>query len=255
MHSDGEGEEDREGDGDCDCDCDCDGDGDRDGGNPAGDAPVIEAPRSGKRVRYLATAADTGGEYARFEMWLAPPPASHGPMRHVHPEQDEVLEVLDGRLGVWHDGTTRHLGPGEHATVPAGDPHRFWNAGDGELHLLGEVRPALDTETFMFVTYGVASDYRATPSGMPLNPLRLAPILATYDDLLYLAVLPVWLQRLGIALLAPVGRRLGYRGEYPEYVPESRRRASDDCGGNGEGVAGSSDGDGDEAGSSDGDGN
>jgi mannose-6-phosphate isomerase-like protein (cupin superfamily) len=119
---------------------------------PAG--PVVAAPRSGKRVRYLETAADTDGEYARFEMWLAPPPASHGPMRHVHPKQDEYLAVREGRLGVWHAGDERELGAGESVTIPAGDPHRFWNAGDGELRLVGEVRPALDTEAFIFLQAG-----------------------------------------------------------------------------------------------------
>lgn len=57
--------------------------------------PVVEGPRSGKRVRYLEIADTTDGVYARFEMWLAPPTGSHGPMRHVHPEQDEYLEVRD----------------------------------------------------------------------------------------------------------------------------------------------------------------
>jgi mannose-6-phosphate isomerase-like protein (cupin superfamily) len=191
-----------------------------------GDAvgPVVQAPRSGKRVRYLETADTTEGEYARFEMWLAPPPDSHGPMRHVHPKQDEVLEVRDGVLGVWQDGTTETLTAGERVTIPAGQPHRFWNAGDDELHVVGEVRPALDTERFMYVTYGLAADCAATPSGMVLNPLRLAPILDEFDDLLYLAALPLWLQQFGVRVLAPLGRLLGYTAEYPEYVPESRRR-------------------------------
>ncbi|MFC7136635.1 cupin domain-containing protein [Halobaculum litoreum] len=187
--------------------------------------PTVEAPRSGKRVRYLDTADRTDGEAARFEMWLAPPPESAGPMRHVHPEQDEDLEVVAGTLGVWHEGTTRTLGPGESVTIPAGDAHRFWNAGDDELHLIGEVRPALDTEAFMYVTYGLAGDHLATASGMPLNPLLLAPVLAEYDDLLYLAVVPVWLQKLAIRLVAPAGRALGYGASYPEYVPAARREA------------------------------
>ena len=184
--------------------------------------PIVAAPRSGKRVRYLETAADTGGDAARFEMWLDAPPDSHGPMRHVHPEQDETLEVVDGTLGLWHDGTATELGEGERATVPAGEPHRFWNAGDDELHVVGEVRPGLSTEEFMYVTYGMGADYAATPSGMPLNLLRLAPVLREYDDLLYLAHVPVWLQQLGIRLLAPLGRLFGYGAEYPEYVPEER---------------------------------
>ncbi|WP_313691423.1 cupin domain-containing protein [Halorarum halobium] len=184
--------------------------------------PVVEAPRSGKRVRYLETAEDTDGAAARFEMWLAPPPDSHGPMRHVHPEQDEILEVRDGSLGVWHDGRTLELSPGERVTIPAGDPHRFWNAGEGELHLVGEVRPGRSTEAFMYVTYGMGGDYATTPSGMPLNPLRLAPVLERYDDLLYLALVPIWLQKFGIRLLAPLGRLFGFSGEYPEYVPPGR---------------------------------
>ena len=189
--------------------------------------PDVECPRSGKRVRYLETAEDTGGDYARFEMRLAPPPDSHGPMLHVHPEQDEYLEVRDGALGVRYDGRTRRLSAGESVTVPAGDPHRFWNAGDGELRIVGEVRPALATERFMYVTYGIVGDCPSTPSGMPLNPFRLAPILDRYDDLLYLARLPVRLQRFAVRALAPVGRALGYTAEYPEYVPEER---TDDSG-------------------------
>jgi mannose-6-phosphate isomerase-like protein (cupin superfamily) len=143
-----------------------------------GDAnAVVEAPRSRKRVRYLESAADTDGEYANFEMWLAPAPHSHGPMRHVNPEQDETLEVRAGTLGSWHDGTSTELRPGESVEIPAADPHRFWNAGPEELHVVGEVRPALDTETFMYVTYGLAGDHAATASGMPPNLLRLAPVL------------------------------------------------------------------------------
>ncbi|GAB3410347.1 hypothetical protein GCM10027435_00870 [Haloparvum alkalitolerans] len=185
--------------------------------------PLIEAPRSGKRVRYLETPDATGEDAATFEMWLAPPPESHGPMRHVHPEQDETLEVRTGRLGVWHDGETRRLSPGERATIPAGDPHRFWNAGEGELHMVGSVAPALATEPFMYVTYGLAADHPATPSGMPLNPLRLAPVLETYDDLLYLARAPVPIQKRAIRATARIGRLAGYPTDYPEYIPPSRR--------------------------------
>ena len=182
-------------------------------GVPAADAPgVIDCPPSGKRVRALERAADTGGDYFRFEMWLASPPGSHGPMLHVHPEQEETLEVLSGRLGVVVDGRRETRGPGESVAIPAGVPHRFWNDGDDVLHLAGEVRPALRTEAFMRVTYGVASDGHSTPSGMPVNPLRLAPIVERYDDMLYLAALPVWGTAAGGSPAGPArpsGRLLG----------------------------------------------
>jgi hypothetical protein len=139
-------------------------------------------------------------------------------MRHVHPAQDEFLEVVSGRMGVSHGGERRECGPGEAVTVPAGDVHRFWNAGDAELHLRGAVDPGLRTETFMWITYGLARDGApVTPSGMLLNPLRLAVLLAEFDDMLSLGALPVWLQRLGVAVLAPLGRLAGYDNEYPQF--------------------------------------
>jgi hypothetical protein len=75
----------------------------------------------------------------------------------------------------------------------------------------------------MYTTYGIARDHPATPSGMPLNPLRLAPVLERYDNLLYLAGIPSQVQKAAIRAAAPIGRRLGYRAAYPEYVPEPRR--------------------------------
>jgi mannose-6-phosphate isomerase-like protein (cupin superfamily) len=186
--------------------------------------PTIRAPQSGKRVRYLETADDTDGEYARFEMWLDGASQSHGPMKHVHPEQDEALAVRDGVLGVWHDSETHRLSAGESHTIPAGDPHQFWNAGDDEVRVVGEVRPALQTEAFMYITYGLNGDVPVTPSGMPINPLRLAPVIDEFDNLLYLSMIPIWIQKIGVQAVAPFGRLLGYDSDYPEYIPDERTR-------------------------------
>lgn len=179
---------------------------------------VVTSPPAGKTVRFLERPADPDRDPLVFEMTLGP--AGHGPMRHVHPEQDEWLEVLEGRLGVWVDGRTSELAPDQQVVVPAGTPHRFWNAGDGELRLRGGVTPGLRTEQFMRVTYGLARDGDpVTPSGMPLNVLRLAVLLREYDDMLYLSAVPVWLQRLGIRVVAPLGRLAGYDTGYVEYLP------------------------------------
>jgi hypothetical protein len=71
----------------------------------------------------------------------------------------------------------------------------------------------------MRVTYGLARDGApVTGSGMPLNLLRLAILLEEYDDMLFLAVLPLWLQLAGLRALAPVGRAIGYGNSYPEYL-------------------------------------
>lgn len=188
-------------------------------GTPLVDDDWVASPPAGKRVRFLERPADPETDPLRFEMWLDAE-GSHGPMRHVHPAQDEFLEVVSGRMGVFHEGTTTTCEAGEGVTIPAGDVHRFWNAGSGTLHLRGGVDPGLHTETFMRITYGLARDGEpVTPSGMLLNPLRLAVLLSEFDDMLYLAALPVWLQRLGVACVAPLGRLAGYDNAYPQFRP------------------------------------
>jgi len=178
----------------------------------------VTSPPAGKAVRFRYRPGDPETEPLSFDMWLAAE-GSHGPMRHVHPEQVERLTVRAGRLGLWHDGEQSTLKSGETAVIPAGDPHRFWNAGDGLLHIRGSVTPGLRTERFMRITYGLAREGAAvTPSGMPLNALRLAVLLSEYDDMLWLATLPLWLQRVGVTLFAPLGRALGYDNGYPELL-------------------------------------
>jgi mannose-6-phosphate isomerase-like protein (cupin superfamily) len=193
---------------------------------------MVTTPISGKRVKFVNRPDDPARDPLEFEMWLASD--GHGPMLHVHPEQDEQLEVRAGQMGVYAsdarvgppDGPQevlvtedRVLQPGEVVTIPADTPHRFWNASDDELHLAGSVTPGLRTEAFMRITYGLPRDGAwATPSGLPLNFLRLAVLLAEYDDMLYLAQIPVWLQRLGIRALEPFGQRAGYDNRYPEYL-------------------------------------
>ena len=179
----------------------------------------VTSPPAGKAIRFRDRPTDPERDPLTFDMWLAAA-GSHGPMRHVHPEQAERLTVRSGRLGLWHDGERSELEMGETAVIPAGDPHRFWNAGEGVLHVRGSVTPGLRTEAFMRITYGLAREGAAvTPSGMPLNALRLAVLLSEYDDMLWLAVLPLWFQQLGVDLLAPAGLALGYDNSYPELVP------------------------------------
>ena len=53
------------------------------------------------------------------------------------------------------------------------------------------------------------------------NPLRLA-VIARHDfDDVRLPFPPAWLQRLGLAHGAPLGRLLGYRATYEPAVPKA----------------------------------
>ena len=61
--------------------------------------------------------------------------------------------------------------------------------------------------------FAPATDGKTNPKGMP-NPLRLAVIARAHFDTVRLPFPPTSLQRLGLALAAPLGRLLGYRATY-----------------------------------------
>jgi quercetin dioxygenase-like cupin family protein len=175
----------------------------------AGD--TIENPVTGERLVFRKTARDTGGEAVVFEAFVQPD--GFVAAAHVHPYQEERFHVLRGSVGFRLGRKKLVVGPGEHVTVPAGTPHRFWNAGDDEVHFMCEVRPALQFEQLIETMYGLAADGRTNRKGMP-NPLRLAVIANAHFDTVRLPFPPAFLQRLGLALGAPLGRLLGYEATY-----------------------------------------
>jgi hypothetical protein len=99
--------------------------------------------------------------------------------------------------------------------VPAGTPHKFWNAGDEVVHFVCEVRPALQFESLLETMFALAADGRTNRKGMP-NPLHLAVIAQAHFDTVRLPFPPAIVQRIGLALGSPLGRALGYE---PVYVP------------------------------------
>jgi mannose-6-phosphate isomerase-like protein (cupin superfamily) len=177
----------------------------------AGD--TIENPVTGERIVFRKTSHDTGGEAVVIECFVKP----HGfvAAAHVHPAQEERFEILRGTVGFHTPQGERLAGPGERVTVPAGTPHKFWNAGDEEVHFVCEVRPALQFEQLLETMFALAADGKTNRKGMP-NPLRLAVIANAHFDTVRLPFPPAWMQRVGLALGAPLGRLLGYR---PTYEP------------------------------------
>jgi hypothetical protein len=64
--------------------------------------------------------------------------------------------------------------------------------------------------------FALAADGKTNRKGMP-NPLRLAVVARHHFDTVRLPFPPAWLQRVGLALGAPIGRLAGYG---PTYVGE-----------------------------------
>jgi quercetin dioxygenase-like cupin family protein len=176
----------------------------------AGD--TIENPITGERVTFLSTSADTDGEAVVIETVVRP--RGSVAAGHVHPFQSERFEVVAGTLGVKVGREKAMLGPGEVALVEAGTAHRFWNAGEDEVRFVCEVRPALQFESLLETMFALAAEGKTGRKGMP-GPLRLAVIAKAHFDTVRLPFPPAWVQKVGLALGAPLGRAFGYRSAYP----------------------------------------
>src|SRR5215212_7638845 len=142
----------------------------------------IVDPNTGERLIFRKTAKETDGELLQFD-WIGKAGWKAGPL-HVHPYQEERFEVISGTLGSHVAGVERIHEAGEVVVAPAGSVHTVWNAGGEE-------------------------------AGVPKNPLRLALIMHDYEDEVYFAQPPLFVQRVIFGVMAKVGRLLGYRAEYP----------------------------------------
>jgi quercetin dioxygenase-like cupin family protein len=183
---------------------------------------TIENPVTGERLVFRKTSRETNGEAVVVEGFVKP----NGVVAatHVHPYQEERFQVLRGSMG-FRVGRERVVaGPGQRLAVPAGTAHKFWNAGDDEAHFVCEVRPALQFEQLIETMFSLAADGKTNRKGLP-RPLRLAVIARHHFDDVRLPFPPAALQRLGLALGAPLGRLLGYEATYEPAVPANALRA------------------------------
>ena len=166
-------------------------------------------------IEFLATAADTGGEYIAMRVTVAP--GRPAPPEHVHPNSAETFSVESGLLGYVIGDRRGEAGPGETMTVPANTNHTFFNVGDQTLVFTGELRPALDGERFIESIHVLIRDGGITPGKRP-NPFLMAVLGETYKDVWRLSALPAPARAL-MPLMAWVGRRMGYREFYGDESP------------------------------------
>jgi mannose-6-phosphate isomerase-like protein (cupin superfamily) len=173
------------------------------------------------------SAAETDGEYVRFESTIYPGPgATTGAdlpherwsldydFEHVHPEQEERWEVVAGELQVAVDGDERTLTEGEAVTLPAGVPHRHSNPTSEPIRVVWERRPAFHDEAWAESLFALAQAGQVDDDGVP-GLLQLAVTTDAYpDESVYSAAVPVWLQQGMFSALAAVGRLAGYEATH-----------------------------------------
>jgi quercetin dioxygenase-like cupin family protein len=75
---------------------------------------------------------------------------------HKHPDQEEVVLVIDGKVEQWVDREKRILGPGDAAFIPPGIVHASFNAGDQPAKILAILGPCIGSVGYEVVD--VAND-------------------------------------------------------------------------------------------------
>jgi quercetin dioxygenase-like cupin family protein len=143
----------------------------------------VEDALSGATLVFRQTATDTGGELLQVDV-SAKPRWSAGPI-HIHPRQEERVDVLAGRLRARVGDVACEHGPGDALSIPPGTPHTLDNAGDGDVHLVVEFRPALRMESLLETAFGVGPGRRGAARLRDL--VRLLVATRGYRDEIRLA--------------------------------------------------------------------
>jgi len=165
---------------------------------------TIEAPTMGQRIVCLSNTAASDGELLRFQFWMrggaAPPPL------HVHPRQEERIEVVSGSVRSVSGGVERILGPGDRIISGPGVPHTVGPAGGEAVEMIVEFRPALGFERFMERTFALDRAGHIDAKGRG-NPVRIATA-RPHEAEFFMPCVPIALQRAALRALDRVGRRL-----------------------------------------------
>jgi uncharacterized protein YndB with AHSA1/START domain/mannose-6-phosphate isomerase-like protein (cupin superfamily) len=153
---------------------------------------VLSIPELGVRIRFLETAAETGGAHSRFE--VAGRPCGFLVQAHVHLGQTERFEPVDGAMELVTGGRTHLLRAGDALEVPPGTAHtqRPAGLGDGTVHIT--VTPAGRTEAFLQRLAAFSRDGRLLRGGWP-RPTAAAELVRDFGDEGHAAKPPVAVQR------------------------------------------------------------
>ncbi len=117
--------------------------------------PAAEAERERMdwgRLAWLSRPSSTGAQNLTvIEVDLLP---GKGHNFHKHPDQEEVIYVIEGRVEQWLDQTKRILTPGDSVFIPADVVHASFNAGDGAARLMAILGPCVGEGGYVSVEMG-----------------------------------------------------------------------------------------------------
>lgn len=143
-----------------------------------------------------------------------------GPPMHLHHHQTETLTVKQGRLGYQRLGQEPAFAEeGETVVFPAGEAHRFWNAGEGELRCTGTIAPIDNIEYFLSALY----DSQRRSGGKRPNPFEVAYLVTRFRGEFELVGMPAVVRRIVFPVLVTIGKLFGRYDHYADAPRPVRR--------------------------------
>jgi quercetin dioxygenase-like cupin family protein/uncharacterized protein YndB with AHSA1/START domain len=181
----------------------------------AGD--VLDASALGVQVEIRATGADTGGEYIEFDVVGRPCGLIAQP--HVHTEQTESFEVIEGSMELTIRGRKHLLSAGDTMDVPPGAPHtqRAGPGGPGRVRV--RTSPAGTTEQFLERLAEMSANGGFIRGGWP-KPVAAARFIMDFGDTGHAASPPLRVQKaLARTILRAASREYVFVDEWDVAAP------------------------------------
>jgi hypothetical protein len=192
----------------------------------------LDNPCTGQRVIFHKLAADTGGRALEFE-WFVAPYQGRFPAEHVHVRLHEEYEILSGQAAYRRGGVEGRAGPRDVIDFPAQVAHVHpYSISNEELHMRSRGwLPEPDARELDASVHLIEIAVWLVQQGKVdrnCNPSLLQAAVLAQDSLsfVYVTQPPLIVQRIGLVVLAPLARLLGYRvPEAPAALPGPQRAA------------------------------
>jgi quercetin dioxygenase-like cupin family protein/uncharacterized protein YndB with AHSA1/START domain len=169
----------------------------------AGD--VLEMEPLGVRMEVLRSGEETGGEL--FEMEVTGRPRGFLDQRHIHPDQTERIEVIEGRMKVGMNGREHILSEGQSIEIPPGTPHTQVPIGAGEGRIRITASPAGRTAAFLKRLDELCREGQFMRAGFP-RPVAGAELVLEFSGTGHAAAPPLRVQRALARTVLALGRPL-----------------------------------------------
>jgi len=181
--------------------------------------PHVIENGGGERLAFNRRVPGTTGDRLEGENFFRP---GAGPPMHVHHLQEEALTVVSGRIGYHRPGEpARFAGPGGMVVFKAGEAHKFWNAGQEELHCTAYIEPADNIEFFLGELFASTARNGGTRPGL----FDLAFLITRYRSEFAMLEIPAAVQRIVFPIVVAIGHLLGKYSRFadaPEPVYPNR---------------------------------